>query len=84
MSLKQGQLAHLDQNSNNLAEDNLAFMCFDHHDRYDSITRLSKNLTEREVRAYRDELYRDNEVYFGLPSPVSVIWMWLLSRWRRR
>lgn len=84
MSLKQGQLAHLDQNSANPAEDNIAFMCFDHHDTYDSTTRQSKNLTEREVRAYRDELYRDNDVFFGLPSFVSFLWVRLLGIRRRR
>lgn len=59
ISIKQGQIAHLDQNSANAAEDNLAFLCMPHHDQYDSLTRQSKNLSENEVRTYRDELHRD-------------------------
>jgi hypothetical protein len=35
-SLKQGQIAHLDHNPSNFAEDNLAFFCLPHHDDYDT------------------------------------------------
>lgn len=59
ISIKQGQIAHLDQNAANAAEDNLAFMCLPHHDEYDSRTRQSKNLSQAEVLTYRDELHRD-------------------------
>jgi hypothetical protein len=38
-SIRQGQIAHLDGNASNNAEDNLAFLCFDHHDQYDSSSR---------------------------------------------
>ena len=55
-SIKQGQIAHLDHNPNNNKEDNLAFLCFDHHDQYDSKTRQSKNLTKLEVLYFKDEL----------------------------
>ena len=58
--VKKGQLAHLDGDNENFAEDNLAFLCFDHHDEYDSTTRLSKGLREQEVRRWRDELYKRN------------------------
>lgn len=70
-SIKQGQIAHLDRNSANGAEDNLAFLCFDHHDQYDSATSQSKNLTELEVKGFRDELHTairmafDRDVAFG-------------------
>lgn len=56
--VKKGQVAHLDKNSSNNAYDNLAFLCFHHHDEYDSKTSQSKNLTIPEVKKYRNELYR--------------------------
>ena len=64
-SLKQGQIAHLDGNPANSAEDNLAFLCFDHHDQYDSTTRQSKNLTLIEVKQFRAELHAAIELAFG-------------------
>ena len=57
-SEKQGQIAHLDRNPENNHNDNLAFLCFDHHDQYDSRTSQSKNLTASEVKHYREELFR--------------------------
>jgi hypothetical protein len=54
--LKSGQIAHLDKNSGNHAEANLAFLCFDHHDEYDSISSQRKNFTIGEVKAFREEL----------------------------
>ena len=57
--MKKGQIAHLDGNWANNAEDNLAFLCFDHHDEYDSKTSQSKGLTEQEVKAYRKQLYQE-------------------------
>jgi hypothetical protein len=56
--IKQGQIAHLDQNPGNNNEDNLAFLCFDHHDQFDSKTSQSKNLTAKEIIRYRGELYQ--------------------------
>lgn len=70
-SIKQGQIAHLDRDSSNSSENNLAFLCFDHHDQYDSTTRQSKNLTQIEVTEFRNELHTairmafDREVSFG-------------------
>lgn len=57
--MSKGQIAHLDQDPSNNAEDNLVFLCFDHHDDYDGKTRLAKGLRESEVRHWRDELYRE-------------------------
>lgn len=57
LGLKKGQLVHLDQDPGNNAADNLAFMCWNHHDEYDSRTSQSKGLTEQEVRTYRQNLY---------------------------
>ena len=70
-SLKAGQIAHLDQNAKHGGEDNLAFMCFLHHDEYDSTTRQRKNFTREEVRRFRSELYQDVEVAFSAPVHFS-------------
>lgn len=57
-SVKKGQIAHLDKNSANSSFDNLVFLCFDHHDEYDSTTRQSKGVLINEVKEYRSRLYR--------------------------
>lgn len=54
---KKGQIAHLDGDRTNNRPDNLAFLCFDHHDGYDSTTSQSKNYTENEAKHYRAKLY---------------------------
>jgi hypothetical protein len=55
---KRGQIAHIDRDPGNDSEANLAFLCFAHHDQYDSITSQSKGLTKWELIAYRDQLYK--------------------------
>lgn len=59
VSIKRGQIAHLDQNNQNSDFDNLAFLCLDHHDEYDSRTSQSRNLAIGEVKKYRAELYEN-------------------------
>lgn len=56
-SVRTGQIAHVDQNSSNNRLENLAWLCFEHHDQYDSKTRQSKNLTDSELIHYRELLY---------------------------
>jgi hypothetical protein len=56
MTEKQGQIAHIDRNPENNDPNNLAFLCLEHHDRYDSKPSQSKGLTHEEVRRYREEL----------------------------
>lgn len=56
-NIKRGQIAHLDQNNQNRAFENLMFMCIPHHDEYDSTTSQSKNLTIGEAKEYRDRVY---------------------------
>jgi hypothetical protein len=63
--IKQGQLAHLDGDAANNDEDNLAFICFDHHDQYDSRTQQSKNFTVEEVKRLRNELHRAIRLAFA-------------------
>ena len=57
VTVKEGQIAHLDQNPSNYAEDNLAFLCLAHHSVYDTTTRQHKNFTIAEVKQYRNRLY---------------------------
>ncbi|MBA3007707.1 MAG: hypothetical protein KJ900_04280 [Proteobacteria bacterium] len=57
-SIKKGQIAHLDGNRDNNEPANLAFLCFDHHEEYDSTTSQSKGLQRAEVEQYREELQR--------------------------
>ena len=63
--VQKGQIAHLDQNNQNAQEENLVFLCFNHHDEYDGTTRIAKGLQESEVRTWRDELYKQMEHEFG-------------------
>lgn len=56
-SEKPGQIAHLDHDPTNNAEDNLAWLCLPHHDRYDSRTSQSKGLTIEEAKGARRSLY---------------------------
>ena len=64
-SIKQGQIAHLDGKPSNNAKENLAFLCFEHHDQYDSTTRLSKKFTHLEVKQFRKELYKSINLAFS-------------------
>lgn len=54
---KEGQIAHLDQDPNNVKVDNLAFLCLMHHSKYDSKTSQHKNYTLHEIKTMRDMLY---------------------------
>lgn len=56
-TLKKGQIAHLDQDRKANKVTNLVYLCFDHHDEFDSTTRQSKGLTKTEVAAYRQRLH---------------------------
>jgi hypothetical protein len=50
---KRGQIAHLDHDRSNSTKENLAFLCLEHHDQYDSRTSQSKGMTLVEVKRYR-------------------------------
>jgi hypothetical protein len=71
---KLGQVAHLDQDPSNSAEDNLAFLCFDHHSLYDSKTSQHKNYTLAEVKHHRACLYEAirNKEHGALAASVST------------
>ena len=72
-SPKKGQIAHLDKNPENNAIGNLAWLCLDHHDEYDSRTSQSKGLTIGEVKRYRDKLYEavEKDRQNALPTSKS-------------
>jgi hypothetical protein len=53
---KLGQIAHLG-GRDNPAEDNLCFMCLEHHTLFDSTTSQHKNYTTLEVKGARERLY---------------------------
>ena len=55
-SIKKGQIAHIDHNSSNDKLNNLVFLCFEHHDAYDSTTSQSKGLRATEVTEYKSLL----------------------------
>jgi len=57
LSEKLGQIARLDEDRTNSEEDNLAWMCLEHHSLYDSKTKQHKNYTIHEVKASRAGLY---------------------------
>ena len=65
---KKGQIAHLDKNPSNNSLNNLAFLCLEHHDAYDSKTSQSKNFTMSEVKQYRTDLIAHFE-----SDPDSVV-----------
>lgn len=56
--IKTGQIAHIDRNNGNPDFDNLAYLCLEHHDQYDSSRSQSKGFTKSELKYYRDELYK--------------------------
>ena len=55
-SEKLGQIAHIDRNPSNNKITNLAFLCHDHHSRYDSKSLQSKGITEGVLRASLETL----------------------------
>lgn len=55
-SRKKGQIAHIDKDRTNAAKSNLAFLCFDCHDEFDSKSSQSKNFTQKEVRLCKEKL----------------------------
>lgn len=71
LNVKAGQIAHLDKNNSNNSYDNLSFLCFEHHDQYDSKTSQSKNFTIKEVKRYREEL-KENFLSIQKPSANPI------------
>jgi hypothetical protein len=57
LTVKEGQLAHLDRNPAHSNAENLAFLCQDCHSVYDKKSNRVLGFTPDEVRHYRDRLY---------------------------
>lgn len=68
-SEKKGQVAHLDRDPANHSERNLAFLCLEHHDAYDSSSSQSKGFTKEEISFYRSKLFEAVET--KLPGRAS-------------
>lgn len=51
---KKGQIAHINKKREDHRYENLAFLCLEHHDEYDSTTSQSKNFTPGEIFHYKD------------------------------
>jgi len=69
-NIKKGQIAHINGDRNDNKLDNLAFLCLDHHDQFDSRTSQSKNLTSNEIREFRKEL--QNEIDEIWKKPMNI------------
>lgn len=54
---KYGQIAHLDQDRSNNGEDNLAFLCLEHHSLYDTVSSQHKGYRLEETKIHRNRLY---------------------------
>ncbi|MBB6117933.1 hypothetical protein F4826_004913 [Rahnella inusitata] len=63
------QLAHIDRNASNNAENNLALLCIPCHSMYDSVFRQAKNYRPENIRRWRDQLYADVAAK-RLPPPM--------------
>lgn len=66
--VRKGQIAHLNHDRTDHRPSNLAFLCFDHHDEFDSRTSQSKRLTASEVRFYRNQLNEHFRLLTTSPS----------------
>lgn len=56
LAQKEGQIAHVDRDHSNAALKNLAFLCLEHHDKYDSRRSQSKGFIPGELLVYRESL----------------------------
>ena len=56
LTVKEGQIAHLDENRANPRPENLAFLCQECHTGYDRRSNRVLGFTPEEVRRYRDRL----------------------------
>ena len=64
-AVKDGQIAHVDRDPSNVSLENAAWLCTEHHARYDSRSRQTKGHTPEELRIYQKLLYE----YLASPQP---------------
>jgi hypothetical protein len=55
---KKGQIAHIDHDSSNAKEDNLTFLCDEHHKLYDQTGHQVKGISPEMLRRARAKLHR--------------------------
>lgn len=53
---KKGQIAHIDRDHKNNAEENLVYLCLKHHDEYDTMPSQSKRFKPEELKKAKSEL----------------------------
>jgi hypothetical protein len=58
-NVKDGQIAHIDRNNENNTEENLAYLCLNHHNLYDSTFKQTVNFTPVELKFYKKKLEED-------------------------
>jgi hypothetical protein len=71
---KVGQLAHIDRNPENNNKENAAFLCLEHHSRYDSTSSQTKGYLPDELREYQRIVWafvESLEVAADKPQPAS-------------
>jgi hypothetical protein len=57
-AVKEGQIAHLDDDPANNDDDNLTWLCLFHHAKWHARNNIAKGLTVEEVKEYRARLHR--------------------------
>jgi len=67
---KEGQIAHIDRKRTNNLENNLVYLCLDHHNKYDSTTSQSKGLLPEELKTAKKQL--EEIVENDFPSLVGT------------
>lgn len=69
--MKNLQIAHINRDASNNTIENLAALCLEHHNQYDSIMRQSKNFTPTELKRYKTELETYIEIEWNKPMPLN-------------
>lgn len=80
--VRKGQIVHLNGNASDSSYENLAFLCLEHHDEFDSRTSQSKGYTTAEVKKYRNlmlaKLRNKSTPIRNTPAdqdpPIEVFW----------
>jgi len=71
--IKRGQIAHLDWDPSNNRIENLAFMCLEHHDLFDTRTSQSRSFAIEEVKLYKRELEDRYESWQFLKKDTELL-----------
>lgn len=71
IGMKNGQIAHINRDRDDNEETNLAFLCFEHHDNYDSIRSQSKGITTSELTHAKKTLYETLSEKLA-PEPIRI------------